>query len=106
MVQDHVSEVTFWTFFILFWLSLGFILLLSFYSGAIYDLSLFIVYMVNIETPYTDWETAWPYYASMFFGFSLFTFIELAYLILIVFFTFDENSGSADIDTLTILFIL
>ncbi len=79
------------------------VIFLSFYSGSIYDIILWIVYMAHISTPYSDWLTAWPYFATFFACLSFFNTLELFYVILIAIFEFFEIGYEHDAITTVIL---
>ena len=43
----------------------------------VYDMAIFIVYMVNPGGTFTDWTSAWPWFATMFFVIGLIEDFEL-----------------------------
>ena len=43
----------------------------------LYDMATFIVYMVNPNGTFTDWTSAWPWFATIFFVIGLIEDLEL-----------------------------
>lgn len=59
-----------------------FAIFLMFFGGNIYDFFLFLYYIG--EKGRADWTTAWPYFAAIFFVFSLLSIIELVEIIYVI----------------------
>jgi len=54
----------------------------------IYDTSLWIYYMAEQGTPYTNWDEAWPIFSSVLFGISLLKIFDLIFVLLLYLDTF------------------